>query len=255
MDRRIFQGIITKAKPPQWPCPRCGRSVLGIVGKTFSEDEGADSKKAHSHEAWDPNWISKRFSCLLKCTNSTCGEVVSCVGEGSVEEDYGYDFDGALTQEYIEWFKPMYFHPPLVMMDIPSNAPDEVVQELKASFSLFHSNANAAANCARMAIEALLTSLGVNRFSNAGGQRKPIALHHRIESLPNKFSEARDLLKAVKWIGNHGSHSGKQVTTEALMDAYDLLEAVLEELYSKKRQRIKKVAKAVNKRKGPRRMK
>jgi hypothetical protein len=92
MDRRIFQGIFTKEKPPQWPCPRCGKSVLQIVDKTFSEDEGADSRKAHSHEAWDPDWITKRFACLLMCTNASCGEIVSCVGIGSVDEDYGYDF-------------------------------------------------------------------------------------------------------------------------------------------------------------------
>lgn len=255
MDRRIFQGIFTKSKPPQWPCPRCRKSILQIVDKSFSDDEGADSKEAHSHEAWDPDWITNRFSCLLKCTNAGCGEVVACLGAGSVEEEYGYDFEGNPTCEYIEWFRPVFLHPGLVMMDIPVDTPDGVVDELKASFAQFYSNPRAAANSARMAIEALLTSIGVKRFSTSGGQRKPIALHHRIESLPAKYASVKDVLNAVKWIGNHGSHVGSQVTTDALIDAYDLLEVALEDFYSKKRPRVQKVAKVVNKRKGPRRKK
>lgn len=252
MDRRVFQGIFTKTKPPQWPCPRCGMSVLQIVEKTFVDDEGADSREAHSCDAWDPDWIENRFSCLLKCSNDSCGEIVTCVGTGSVEEEYGSDFDGNPTREYIEWYRPTFFQPSLVMMDIPSDAPDEVVQELKASFALFYSNPNAAANSARMAIEALLTSIGVKRFSIANGQRKPITLHNRIDSLSSKYAEVKVLLEAVKWIGNHGSHSGRLVTTETLMDAYDILEALLEELYNNSRARIMKKAQDVNKHKGPR---
>lgn len=252
MDRRIFQGTFTKAKPPQWPCPECGKCILQIIDKTFSEDEGAVSSEAHSCEGWDTEWIEYRFVCLLKCTNPSCAEIVSCAGVGGVYEDYGYDFNGTPTRDYIDWFKPKYFDPCLIMMDIPPDTPDEVFEELRSSFSLFYSNPSAAANCTRMAVEALLTSLGVKRFTTASGQRKPIALHHRIESLPPKLADVRDLLRAVKWIGNHGSHSGKQVTAEALLDSYDLLEAALEGLYSNKRQQIMKVAKAVNKRKAPR---
>lgn len=252
MDRRIFQGIFTRSRPPQWPCPKCGKSILTISSQTFFQEEGADSKEAHEHDAWDPDWIETRFSCLLVCTNTSCKEVVACLGTGSVEEDYGFDPSGEPTLEYTEWFKPLFLHPSLIMMDIPAKTPDDIIGELKASFSLFYSSPNAAANSARMAIEALLTNLGVKRFSNSNGRRKPISLHHRIELLPAKYDSVKEVLKAVKWIGNHGSHAGKQVTTEALVDAYDLLEIALEDLYSKKRQRLENVAKAVNKRKGPR---
>lgn len=255
MDRSLFCGEFTRKFPPQWPCPSCGNSVLQIVDKSFSEGEGADSKQAHSCEAWESDWISKRFTCLLKCSNDYCGEVVACVGIGSIREKYLCDPYGRTAREYIEWFKPLFFQPGLMMMDIPVGAPEKIVMDLKASFGLFFFNTNAAANCARMSVEELLTSLGVKRFSINGGKRRPINLHRRIELLPEKFGNVKNLLKAVKWIGNHGSHSGKQVTTEALIDVYDILELALEELYSKKRQRIQRVAHAVNKLRGPRKTK
>jgi hypothetical protein len=247
MDRTIFLNSFTLLEPPQWPCPRCGKSVLQINEKSLHHNETADSRDAHSHEDWDPEWIKENFSCLLKCSNDACKEIVACIGISGINEESESE-----NRRFVNYFIPTFFQPNLVMMDIPSDAPSDVVNELNASFSMFFSNKNAAANSARMAVEALLKHLGIKNFSTSQGRRHPIALHHRIDSMPAKYSAIKDGLKAVKWIGNHGSHAGKKVTTEALLDAYDILEVALDNLYNKKRKQAEKIAKIVNKRKGPR---
>ncbi|MGP1347639.1 MAG: DUF4145 domain-containing protein [Phycisphaerales bacterium] len=240
------------AQKPSWPCPRCG-STLKIEDHTFNYETSADSLRDQANEAWGPDWITHIFSCLLRCQNDSCKEIVACAGSGGVEEDYGYDSNGEPAIQYTDYYRPKFFHPNLVMMDIPNETPQSVVDQLNSSFSLFFANPNAAANSARMAIEAILTSMRVRRFVK--GTRKPISLHSRIESLPEKYQTVKDLLEAVKWIGNYGSHAGQDVDSDTLLGAYDILEIAIEDLYGAKRRAVTKLAKEFNRSKGPKKKK
>ncbi|AVR45432.1 hypothetical protein C7S20_09200 [Christiangramia fulva] len=81
------------------------------------------------------------------------------------------------------------------------------------------------------------------------GKRKPISLHKRILIFDNK--ELTDLLIAIKWIGNTGSHLGDLETID-ILEAYKLLEFALNRLYANPEKEIKKITKDINKRKGTR---
>jgi hypothetical protein len=136
-------------------------------------------------------------------------------------------------------------------MDIPSKCPEAAAGHLLDSFALFFADPGAALNSARTAVEAVLTDLGVKRFIVAKGKRKPINLHQRIQLLPAKYKELADMLLAVKWLGNAGSHDGDKPSIADVRVTYDLLEHVLSEIYEKKTGKLKAVAKKINKKKGP----
>ncbi|RYD83115.1 MAG: DUF4145 domain-containing protein, partial [Verrucomicrobiaceae bacterium] len=80
-----------------------------------------------------------------------------------------------------------------------------------------------------------------------------MTLHARIEkygTLAKKNKTNGQVLLAIKWLGNSGSHSGG-LTREDVLMAFDMLELVLTNLYSNTKQEIMRQVKAVNKAKGP----
>jgi hypothetical protein len=211
------------------------------------------SREAHQSDAFDPDWIEYTYSGLLQCTNDQCKENVSSSGVGGVDLDVVFGRDGEPDQSWEDFFRPKYFEPPLAIIDIPSECPVSVSEPLQESFRLFFCSPAAASNNVRIALEALLTELGVKRFVVKGGKRQFLNLHFRIGLLPPKHSELRDLLFAIKWLGNAGSHANSSVTLDDVMDAYELVDHVLQELFAQKAKKAKALAKLVNKKKGPKR--
>ncbi|RQU43468.1 DUF4145 domain-containing protein [Burkholderia cenocepacia] len=258
MDRTPYQLPFTIDRVPAWRCPVCLTGHLTLDKKSLVIQETAASLKEHDHEAWEPDWIRSVFACVFQCSNENCREPVACSGVARVEH-FEYEDEGGWFQSTEELLTPHYFYPPLVLMDIPKKCPETVAGYLYESFALFFVDAGAALNCARTAVEALLTALGVKRFTivrgrqpaNGKGAKRSINLHQRIQLLPPKYQEQKDLLLAVKWLGNAGSHDGGKATTADLRVAYDLLEHVLAEIYEGKGKKLKAVALKVNRRKGP----
>jgi hypothetical protein len=78
-----------------------------------------------------------------------------------------------------------------------------------------------------------------------------LTLHRRIELIPKKHQHLQDLFFAVKWLGNAGSHSDKAVTKDDVLDAYEIMAEILQDLFVKKTSRVKHLAKLINKTKGP----
>lgn len=229
----------------------CRAGHLTLDPKHLLKSETAESTREHKHEAWEPDWIRYVFSCIFWCNNPNCREPITCAGTGSVDIVEYEDDEFGWIQKTNDKFTPQYFEPPLTLMDIPENCSAEVYGHLHQSFALFFADPGASLNCARAAIEALLTDLGIKRFAVINGKRKPISLHHRIQSLPSKHKELVDLLLAVKWLGNAGSHDGEKPTGADVRIMYDLLEHVLSEIYEGKSKKLKAIAKKVNKKKGP----
>lgn len=151
----------------------------------------------------------------------------------------------------MDFFTPLYFEPHLRLFSFPKKCPKTVCDALNESFRLFFSNPSAAVNNVRIAIEALLTELGIKRFSTSNGKRRPIALHHRINLLPVKLAQQKTLLIAAKWLGNNGSHRIDAINKDDALDACELIDHVLQEIYDSKSKKIQALAKKVNKKKGP----
>ena len=255
IDRRSLKLPFQKSGSPQWICPTCYKGVLRIQTESFKVEETRDSKRARQDPNWDPDWIRYVFSCVLVCSNVNCREVVSSSGEGFLDVDFDYDEHGQPYQNWEEFFQPKYFFPPLKLFQYPADTAENVAEELEASFALFFCSPSSAANHVRIALEHLLTALKVKRFKTALGRRLYLSLHQRIELLPKKHENLKDLLFAVKWLGNAGSHSTQSITMDDVMDAYEIMDEVLHELYPNKRRNARKIAKEIIKKKGPRKRK
>jgi len=251
LDRKLFKLPFSPNNSPDWPCPTCGKGILRIPKDSFFKQELSESKKAHSHEAWEPDWVEYVYSCHLICSNDKCKEVVATCGTGSVDWDVVEDENGVPDQVYVAFFLPKYFVPHLKFIHIPKECPNTVSKQLYESFKLFFSSPSAAANNVRVAIEELLTELKIKRFDTSKGKRRYINLHQRIGLLPAKYAQFKDMIIAIKWLGNAGSHGHEEVTMDDVMDAYELTEHILEEIYEPKVNKLKAIAKKVNKNKGP----
>lgn len=91
----------------------------------------------------------------------------------------------------------------------------------------------------------------IKKYRYQNGKRKNLNLHERINSLPNKYHDIQDLFMAVKWLGNAGSHSGNTVSPDDVLDAYELMEKLLTEVFDEQSKKLKALAKNINKKKGP----
>ena len=251
MDRKLLKLPFRASSTPDWVCPTCKKGILRIREGTFRQEELCNSREAHSHEAWDPDWIEYIYTCILFCSNNKCKEVVINSGTGSVDWDVVEDENGIPNPVYLDFFQPKYFEPHLQLIHIPEDCPTTVTTLLNESFKLFFLSPNAAANDIRAAIEELLTELKIKRFSTSKGKRRFISLHQRIDLLPEKFAQFKEIILAIKWLGNTGSHGHGEVTMDDVMDAYELTEHVLQEIYEPRIKKLKAIAKKVNKKKGP----
>jgi len=139
------------------------------------------------------------------------------------------DQNGDWVQEPEDFFRPKFFEPHLVLLVIPTKCPESISAPLQESFRLFFASPGAASNHVRIAIEELLTDLKVRRFNVSGGKRSFISLHQRITLLPAKYATLKDMILAIKWLGNAGSHSdadGKpSISMDDVMDSYELTQA------------------------------
>lgn len=250
LDRKIWSQDFSQHSALPWRCPSCAGAKLRIQKGTLKEGETADSRESHSELAFEPEWIQGRFACLLECPNCT-GEI-GLTGTYQVRDERGY-MDGQEVGDYCNYYTPLYFTEAPHIIDVPENAPEEVSAEIMASFQLFWADPLACANRIRSAIDALLTAQRVNRSTGGprtGKPRKMLGLHRRIELFGDKRAALADKLMAIKWIGNAGSHSDA-VTTRDLLDAYDILCFVLDELYVRRAKRIGALARRINRRAAP----
>jgi Domain of unknown function (DUF4145) len=250
MERKILKSRFTREHTPDWECPKCQKGILLIKKESFQSEEPKNSRD-HNHEDWTPEYVRYIFNCLLYCNNNNCKEVVACTGTGAVDWSMLRDEDGEYEENYIDYFRPTYFEPPLNIIRISPNCPESVSEPIVESFRLFFASPNASANSIRAAIEKLLTELKVKRFNRSNNKLRFIALHQRIALLPAQYSGIHDLLFAIKWLGNAGSHSQDNLTHDDVLDAYEFLEHVLDEVYGHKAKKLKALAKRINKKGGP----
>lgn len=75
-------------------------------------------------------------------------------------------------------------------------------------------------------------------------------LDTRIKSFAPRNQGVANKLLAIKWIGNTGSHSDNLELVDVL-DAFELLEYCLEELYEGRTARLIALAASINTHKGP----
>lgn len=222
---------------PTWPCPNCA-GQLELSKPTLQTKESAPSLSERHEPWWDAEvHLEKRFAALLICNR--CREVVSVSGVGSVQEHYTEDGD---DRDWFEYFTPEFFTPAPPIFRVPAKCPKLVEQEVNRAFKLYWADLGSSANALRSATECIMDDFKIAKSLGS--------LHNRIEAFKRKNGEAADVLKAIKWIGNDGSHSVRRLTAGNLLDGFVLFEHVLDLLYVGTAQKIKATVRMINKRKG-----
>jgi uncharacterized protein DUF4145 len=244
MIREIWTRRMTKTVCPRWPCPTCGEGHLTLVRNSLNFKENEDSQACHTHPEWEPDWIENTFTAWAKCRNPSCEESFALAGSGSVAFIQTGPDDWA-TQEY---FQPLICHPMPRMIEFPRKCPKEVRERLEEAFKLFWIDKAACAGRIRVALQELMNILGIqNRKKASNGKLVDLSLLGRIEIFAKKNHDLGIQLMALKWLGNTGSHS-HAVDSKDLLDAMEIMEHALMEIIEKRREKVAKLAKGLQKR-------
>lgn len=241
---------ISYSKFPAWTCPTCEQGHLVLDETSLKKVETGPSKKAQDHPAWDVEWIESRFVGLLICNFVNCAELVAIGGSVTVEEQYDQDYDGVVSQTYVDTFEPRFLFPAPPLVRLIQETPKVVKEKLVEAAGLVWQNSEASANQVRQAVESLMDCQKIKKTEIQRGKRVRLSLHRRIKIFERTDPINGEILLAIKWLGNTGSHLGK-LSRKDVFDAFDMMELVLTNLYSQAAKQIQRKAKAINKAKGP----
>ncbi|MFD8762378.1 DUF4145 domain-containing protein, partial [Streptomyces mirabilis] len=198
-------------------------------------EESVTSKSWHDHDAWEPEWIQGGFHCVLTCRKETCDRV-RVIGEMTV------DYAGRQDVQYEQCLTPTMFLPALPLLENRDLCPSEVGERVDAAAKILWLDPNAAANRIRTAVEALMDDQKVIRTKlNRAGKAVRLSLDNRIATFKTvlpQHADAADLLLAVKWIGNVGSHEDVLRIPDVLEGA-EFLDHALSLIYDSSRGDIK----------------
>jgi hypothetical protein len=252
INRLLFKSPFTLNNVPSWICPTCKTGILKGDKKSIKAYESIESKSVHSHEAWEPDWINGAFVGILNCSNSDCGEAVSILGKMNYVEGQEYDYElDRLDFHYQEELTPLQLYPTISIFQIQEEVPDKIKNIIMNSFSLYWLDLSSCANKIRTAAEYIMDDRKVPKTFLSKGKRKGHSLHKRIELFSKTNQEVAELLMAIKWIGNTGSHQFDNLTKDDILDSFEILEQVTFRLYDTSSNRIKKMSKIINKKRRP----
>lgn len=232
---------------PEWLCSTCKIGELKLQKKTLHYLKTSQTLMNEQQEDWDVEDELYRFSAMFKCANGGCGESFSALGTATYTPMLSED-----AREFKLSFRPLYFNPSPLVINLPSECPQDVREELHKAFVLSWGDYYSAANRVRASVERLLDYLKQKKTTiNKKHKRVSICLHDRIMNLPKKYSTVKDSLLAIKWLGNAGSHT-EDIKRDDIYDAFDIIESVLEKIFVNHGEKLNKLVKVINKAKGPR---
>lgn len=231
---------------PEWPCPGCGLGLLILHGKNplRNEETAASASTRAETDEWEADWFEERFSLHLVCNR--CADPVVVTGQARHHRE--------MVAEHEEWagllLDPEHVVPPLRFFSV-RNLPKDVEEGLHRSFKLFWADPGSSLNALRSSLELVMTAQGIpQRRKNKRGKYEALKLHTRIELFAAKQPRIGEAILAVKWLGNAGSHPGFTPTQRNVLEAYELVEHALIELYERRSNRLATLAKRIIKTKG-----
>jgi hypothetical protein len=249
IDRELWEMTINGIWVPQWPCPECGATSLSVVKDSLRTSVDATTARHEKDRDFEEEYETGRFVCLLQC--SRCKESCSVSGD--------YDMGIADTDEGNYTYSrgsPKSVTPALPVIRIPARCPQPIKEEVIAAFKLQWDDYASCLNRIRNALELILNDLGIPRAKvNKKKKRIRLPLHSRIKQLEEsrpKLKNICDRMMAVKHLGNAGSHAGVKVNRNDVFDGFDILERVLDDMYTNSQGEMAKMVSEINKRGGPR---
>ncbi len=203
-------------KTTDYDCPSCGRSKLTpkrdsnrklTMINGLSPEHRAYHETAHEDDEVEVH----AFALALECTNPECGMITVAVGRLDAIPDYS-----DMVREYRTTVKPRFFYPPIDVVTIPACIPEIIRTEIRRSYALFFADRTSAASPLRRALECFMDETGTIKERNG----KQLTLHQRLVEFKKSNAYLAELLGAVKWLGNDGSHYGQELTYDDLLKGY-----------------------------------
>ncbi|PIV94763.1 MAG: hypothetical protein COW44_02545 [Flavobacteriaceae bacterium CG17_big_fil_post_rev_8_21_14_2_50_33_15] len=259
---------------PSFKCPTCDEGHLIPDNGTLSKINLAKANELYNYTA-DPSDITYTFSIISKCNNNECNEEMLISGTNQIwENGYLSTFDQETgeqldipdgTPNYSNNYKIEFTSLPINLIELPQGIDKAFEAEILKSFKLFWQDTNSCANKIRIAVEVLLTNkLKIIKRQKIKNKQKStqttpvysyktLTLGERIgkiktETKYSKFKDLADNLKAIKWIGNDGSHSEQEISRNEIQNGYKILEHLLKKIYNSDKE-IEALTKKINKRK------
>lgn len=221
----INRGLWISNQLKNYPCPYCNIGILVSDNKYYVEKEC----NIDFNIAYFPFLVEYSFSVILFCNN--CCESISLCGIKEITKQFNHD-DNEIYIETKYRIKGTSY--PLNIFNIPFECPDEIKKIVKESFSLFWINLESCANKVRVAIELILDE---KSFGNCGKM-----LHEKISQFSKMNKINGKYMMAIKKIGNKGSH-GDEIFHETILDAYELLYNIIEDMYINPIDRLNDISK------------
>lgn len=227
---------------PKFLCPRCSSGRLISQDENLKSIETGFSEREHSHSDWEPEWITERFSCFLVCDKASCGEIVVVAGRSSHSYHVQYDeYIGEEVQFHGHYYAPMSMYPAPHIIAVSSGLNAICKADLKASFALLWADPAACANRLRTFIEHLLDQFKIERKAiDKNGNEYTLNLVQRIDKLEKLKPGHEKTIKALKRVGDFGTHQGK-AKFDTLIKCYLLLEAALADVVDGKKAKLDKI--------------
>jgi hypothetical protein len=254
----LREGVLAELWP-SLPCPACDSDSIEIdPGGVNTEWSSLSARERERHPDWEPEWIKGVFAAVAQCSRKQCAEPVAISGRFEVDLLPGPpDYDGSLAYGNVLAPRAMTPAPPLIT--VPATTPQEVAGHVRDAFGLFWQDLDAAATRGRTAVERLLTERGRRQYAQ-GKKRTRLSAHARLlewdaaerhRNRPREqVLEAIELLLAVKWIGNVGTHADSRLAPSKVADGFDLLSRALTLLYDDSATELRRRARQISKAKG-----
>jgi Domain of unknown function (DUF4145) len=238
-DRSQLEALVGPfSELPLLLCPVCRSASLELTHEHF---ESLDSIASRDDEYWEPQWVHGFFYGSLSCPRTPCGNRYVVAGRWKVDHESG----AAQDIGHGEHFSVTYILPAFPLMEYPDGVPDKIREAIAGASQVLLSDASAAANRIRSAIEVLLDSQRVPKFQ-AGSRSRRLSTHARIEQFKTKNPGAATHLMAMKWIGNIGSHEREILPLPMVLDGMEHFARALELIYDRTEKALERRAATIN---------
>jgi hypothetical protein len=196
--------------------------------------ESQESLEARSHPAFDADWIRGTFTIRGNCENPRCKQVVQA--GGSYRVDYAKKsapyYIEQYDEQYAEFHRLEHIYPAPIIMEIPEGAPDDVTKGVTRASRVLLSDPGLSATALRSAVEVFLTTQGVAGTNASGGFRSVDARIKEWKKSDATRSQVADLLLAVKWLGNKGTHEDSLLDFKEVLEGAALLDEAFHRTYA-----------------------
>lgn len=251
VDAELFKMGKSIESGQSWPRPLCPSCPVGHIDFA-SPQEHESLKSEREHPYFDPEWIHGTFDIQGRCTNPGCLQVVHAAGDYQVEHSRSFDISEIgefMGVPYSAYYSIRQVHPPLLIMSIPKSAPSEIREAIVRASRVLFADPGLAATALRATVERFLTVEGIPAVTASG---KFQTAHQRInewKTIEPKRESVAELLHAVKWLGNVGTHEDSKLKSVEVLEGAKLLDEAFHRLFDSPD--IDKYARAVNSAKGP----